>query len=424
MAIRYDRAPLTSPITGDKTGFIRTDAVFTRVGVFPYMNPDGTMRYEFRPPEEVFSAATLDSMRLLPVYDDHPPDIITKENVSEFNPVGSTGDTPSAKSDNVVGPIVVWDAAMIASIGKGKRDLSMGYTTDVTDESGVWRGIPYTHTQRYIVYNHVAVVDQGRAGNARLRVDRGEESTDLVTKEAYQMNIFDLLRIMGISVESRGDSKVAVINGKRVDIGTTDAEHKAVLEAVAAAARAPAPKTDAKTDDMSVQMADLRVEAARKDAKIDALTEKLEKLSEGKGDKDKADDKARFDSAVRERVELMGYAKALKIDNADKLDSKELRVAILVADHSDSPKKQEEFKKSLEKKADAYIEARFDAFKEDYSAEDEADSSEEARALSTPSNPRKDTDDDEEEGSADPAAARTDMIDRLRARHKLATTKK
>src|SRR5574344_1521553 len=117
----------------------------------------------------------MDSLRMKPVTNDHPKEVVTADNVKLFQ-VGNLGDNPF-NGDNIHLTIdmVIQDSGAIGDILKGKRELSCGYTADIVDEKGVWLGMPYTKRQKNIRYNHVAVVDSARAGEAaRIKLDSGE----------------------------------------------------------------------------------------------------------------------------------------------------------------------------------------------------------------------------------------------------------
>lgn len=51
--LRYDRATIRAAVTDE--GFLVDSPVVGRVGIQLYENADGTVRREFRPPEEVLS---------------------------------------------------------------------------------------------------------------------------------------------------------------------------------------------------------------------------------------------------------------------------------------------------------------------------------------------------------------------------------
>ena len=59
-----------------KEGYLRGKVIASRAGVFEYLNFDGTVRRELRHPDEVFKTDSLDTMKMIPVTDDHPAEFV------------------------------------------------------------------------------------------------------------------------------------------------------------------------------------------------------------------------------------------------------------------------------------------------------------------------------------------------------------
>ena len=155
-------------------GGIRVDAQLTRSGVFEYHLPDGTVRREYRPPEEVFKRDSMDSLDCVPVGDDHPDELLDLETEHEYRR-GLTGEHTRKDGDWLVNSIVVRDPALIEKMKRGKVFVSCGYDCDLEEKPGTTPlGERYDAIQRNITYNHVAIVDVPRAGaRARVRMDGG-----------------------------------------------------------------------------------------------------------------------------------------------------------------------------------------------------------------------------------------------------------
>jgi hypothetical protein len=115
----------------------------------------------FRSPNEVFSTATIASFEGKPVTDGHPDVDVTPENYKEFSKghvqhvrVGRGDD-----ADKILADLYITDQDLIDEIRNGKRQVSAGYyAEDKEDETG-------RICQTKIRGNHVAVVDEGRAGH-------------------------------------------------------------------------------------------------------------------------------------------------------------------------------------------------------------------------------------------------------------------
>lgn len=116
----------------------------------------------YRSPKEVFSVATLASFEGKPVTDGHPDVDVTPDNYKMFSKghvqhvrVGSGDD-----ADKILADLYITDQDLIDEIRNGKREVSAGYyAEDKEDETG-------RLCQTKIRGNHVAVVDEGRAGHS------------------------------------------------------------------------------------------------------------------------------------------------------------------------------------------------------------------------------------------------------------------
>lgn len=170
---RFDIGSLKSP-ERMPNGWLRADAYLTRVGVFSYLNADGTERRELRLPEEVFKGDSMKSFGLVPVTNDHPPALLTAENTKQYQ-VGAVGEGVRRDGEYVRASLLITDAATIAAMEAGKQQLSNGYTCELDMTPGEWNGQRYDAIQRGIRGNHVAIVDVGRAGpGAHVRMDEGD----------------------------------------------------------------------------------------------------------------------------------------------------------------------------------------------------------------------------------------------------------
>jgi hypothetical protein len=189
---RYDAGELGKPERLDN-GFVRCDGRITRVGVFPYLNRDGSIRRELRLPAEVFKADSLASFEDATLTNDHPPQgqKITSRNTARYQ-VGHVRDI-RRDGEYVAARVLITDGDAIAVAEKGKRQLSCGYRCDLEEKPGITSGIDgvpdglkYDCVQRNIRGNHIAIVARGRAGaDAALRLDADtavmyDERTDAI----------------------------------------------------------------------------------------------------------------------------------------------------------------------------------------------------------------------------------------------------
>ena len=178
MEQRFDSIPLSDTYFTPE-GYLIDNPILTRVGIFEYHNPDGTIRRELRLPEEVFAAESLASYKGKPVILTHEAGLVDVENVQQEH-IGTILSEGMQDGDNVRAQIVIHDAE---SLDYGLRELSLGYTQTPDETPGVWNGQPYDAIQRNIQINHLALVEKARAGEqARLNIDGEEQGGNQMSK--------------------------------------------------------------------------------------------------------------------------------------------------------------------------------------------------------------------------------------------------
>lgn len=156
-------------------GWLRCEAVITKAGIFKYRNPDGTERRELRLPDEVFGADSMKSFHLVPVTDDHPEcGWLDAQTASSYSK--GAADMPVRDGDKMRAKLLITDAALVAKImNREKAQVSNGYFADLEMRSGVYEGESFDAIQRNIRGNHVAIVDEARAGpDARIKLDSAD----------------------------------------------------------------------------------------------------------------------------------------------------------------------------------------------------------------------------------------------------------
>ena len=116
----------------------------------------------YREEDEVFKPSAMASFEGKPVTDDHPSKEVDPNNYSSHmkGVVQNVRRGQGDESDNVVCDLVIYDAGLINKIKHGKREVSCGYDCKYVDNGDG------TYHQADIIGNHVAVVDNGRAGKS------------------------------------------------------------------------------------------------------------------------------------------------------------------------------------------------------------------------------------------------------------------
>ena len=362
---------MTQPFSRTVEGYLKGRAVITNTGVFIYRDSSGAERRELRLPEDVFNSDSITSLKMKPVTNSHPTETVTPENVKSHQ-VGTIGSNPSAdgfsgaffsEEDFKNGELpstdryhlsvdmMVTDELAIADILRGKRALSGGYHADIEETSGVWMGVPYDAIQRNIRYNHVAIVDRARAGDAA-KIELRLDSADAVCVGSLARDRAD-----NLSEEDTMGMKVVTLDGVEYQ-----AEAK-VIESLHAA------RKDLETRDTEIK--DLTEKVSKQDelqAQLDTATDRVGVLEEeAKKLKDAPLDQTKIDEAVAAKTRLLAAAKKSGVEIADGMEDADVKRAVVlkVFPKADADK--------LKDASDAYLDARFDGAEEQLALSDDAD---------------------------------------------------
>lgn len=287
--IRWDSVTLRSPReTAD--GYLRLDGVIAHSGILSYTDAkSGRTVKEYRSPATCLD--NLDSYTALPVTLDHPPSLLTADNARQYT-VGAMG-TPRMVGDELISEIVLHDRRAIQAARSGHNKLSLGYRSRILSTPGQSpSGERYDHEQTSIRPNHLALVREGRAPRARVRMD---------ASSAFAADIFD-------NEESTPmEEREITIGGAtyKVPAAVADALSSATAKmdaAIAAQETAQTAEADkARTDSIAVEVA-ARLDVAAKAAPI--LDRKLDEV-------------ARMDSLEIMREVVAKISPALKLEGQD-----------------------------------------------------------------------------------------------------------
>lgn len=344
---RYDSLQLVAGAVIDTDGFMRDSPIVARTGVYEYRNPDGTIRREYRPADEVFASDALNSFRGKPITVLHPK----KGKITAANAFGTAIGSILSDGYPKDEKYVACDIVIFAPDKIGKhRELSLGYRCDCEETPGVSPdGQAYDAIQRNIRINHLAVVPLARAGmKARLNCDGDEiiesEGTQNMSKfkiDGVEHEVPEAVANYITALQSRADAAEAGLTAT-----------KETLVGVTASKTELQTKLDAMTGERDgVQ------------GKLDAMTAERDSLK-SKVDAAEADKKAAVDKAVedtkkevKERAELEADAKKAKCDKTDGMDNKALKIAIIKAVRGDSL--------NFDGKSDDYVNAYYDSIRGD-----------------------------------------------------------
>ncbi|CAN7390381.1 DUF2213 domain-containing protein [Neorhizobium sp. LjRoot104] len=259
----------------------------------------------YRPESEVFKKDAIASYAGVPVTINHPKSGVSADTWKDLA-VGEVGDDVLRDGEFVRVPMMLRDAKAIKAVEDGKRELSMGYSAEITFADGVTpSGETFDAIMSDFKMNHVAIVDQARGG-AELRIGDGADKwgaspVNSQTADERTSPMADALRKM-------------LVDGLQVE--TTDAGAAAIEKLLG----------DKRTLETKIADAikDHAASIAAKDEEIGTLKAENQKL------KDAAPKPADLDKLVADRAALVTTIKAIdsKIEVSGVSDNDLRRAAV------------------------------------------------------------------------------------------------
>lgn len=321
---RIDFGTLSSVIKTQQ-GYLKAPCFATRAGIFNYINNDGTIRRELRPPEEVFDSESLKTLSGIPVTLEHPPVMLDANNTAEYAK-GYTGDLVEKVDDFVSCGLTVTDINLINSVETNeKRETSCGYSCELEEVSGIWNNQHYDAIQRKIRYNHLAIVAKGRAGSeVKVRLDS-------CNVQLIEEQIMLKVRIDNQEVELSEVAEKVISEKLKKDSMSLEE-----LSAQLALLQAEIEKLKGEKEGMSLEM-----DACKKEMDAAIAEKEAQKM-----------DSAKIHSAAMERVTLIKCAeKLIPQVKLDSLSNKEIKVEVIKS-------KKPDFK--ADAVSEAFVDGMFD----------------------------------------------------------------
>lgn len=369
MEQRFDSIPLSDTYFTPE-GYLIDNPILTRVGIFEYHNPDGTIRRELRLPEEVFAAESLASYKGKPVILTHEAGLVDVDNVQQEH-IGTILSEGIQDGDNVRAQIVIHDAE---SLDYGLRELSLGYTQTPDETPGVWNGQPYDAIQRNIQINHLALVEKARAGEqARLNIDGEEQGGNQMSKARKDgLTPEEIARL----VEEYKQRQAQRMENTNPDEQTTDEDEADPVKEVKDRRDRRDASGDCETMDEASGVIAQQDEDIQKlldfiaqlQAKIDfdeaSAEEEVKTDGEGENAEANADEGEHqedplnmdsIDAYVNQKIELIRLGDKLNLDGIETMKPMDAKKAIIKKVHPNI---------RLDGKDTAYINAMFDIAKE------------------------------------------------------------
>lgn len=337
---RYDSVPIRDYHFDDQTGFLYVYRVpIAGAMVQKYVKSDGSEEMEAKLPEEILSDATVSSANSKPVTDGHHG-LVTKDNSHDLLK-GFTASNGHVEGNMLYNDITITDPNLISQIKSGdKRELSIGFETQMDPTSGTYNGTKYDAVQRNIRINHVAVVPKGRAGHEVRLIGDSAEAVEQVEPSEEKGN--------------QMETRVVRADGQNITVAADDVEKITKLDADNSAKAKQIADLDAQIKKLQAEKAQLQGDADEANEKANAAQAKVDSLEDDKKKLQKQVDQLKGD-AFDERLELIDQVKSFIGDSDYDYHGKSVRdmkidaVKAIRGDSIDFTDKQ-----------DAYVQAAFD----------------------------------------------------------------
>lgn len=259
----------------------------------------------YRSPDEVFSPATLASFEGKPVCNGHPCVDVTPDNYKVYSKghvqhvrIGKGDD-----ADKILADLYITDKDLIDEIQNGKREVSAGYyAEDKEDSTG-------RICQTKIRGNHVAVVDEGRAGRSVCIRDTAKDINSSINNPSG-----------GLNMKMDRKRKVANLVARYL----RDAEPEQLEERLKDAAEVlnkELAKEDEDVVEEKEEMKDACKDEDPKDMelwkKIDEIMARLDAIEERFHDEDPKEDEAPEEAPLADEDELKEEAEVISDEDED-----------------------------------------------------------------------------------------------------------
>ncbi|MDX5136064.1 DUF2213 domain-containing protein, partial [Lactobacillus crispatus] len=246
--------------------------------------------------------------------------------------------------------LTITNPDLINKVDNGKRQLSIGFQTQVVPQSGVYKNTEYDSVQKDITINHVAVVDVAREG-PDISLDRS------VVGDSAEMigELDDFSKEKGQKPQM--DFEKVRIGDQTIKVATDDADKLIKFDSDNSANQKRIDELNAQikklTDERdSLKSGNKQAENDRSEAQ--AKADSLEKELQGYRDKVEGDG---LDKLVDQRMGLIDDVKSIVGDSFDPhgKSEKEMKIEAIKSVDGDSAE--------IDGKDDVYVNAYFNAVK-------------------------------------------------------------
>ena len=310
----------------DSNGFMHIKySPFTKEQVAPYygreipgweaagLQADKTY-YGYRSAEELSKPETVESLNGIPVQFRHHPDFADAP--AKETRVGAAGTDAEWKRPYLFNSMTIYDDKAKSVINNGfMRELSLAYQYKPEFKKGTFDGKPYDFIMRNIRANHIALVEEGRAGKDVLVYDSKPipktkaEVKNMDEKEILKNATAALQALLALQKKSEDtlDGAVDGIIGKLGDRVTED-EKKEIRESIMAlgekfkgdACKDEKPE-ELKDEEETEETAEVETEETKKPELIEGV-ESAEGESDDEDEIDDDDDETAAEAEITEKV--------------------------------------------------------------------------------------------------------------------------
>ena len=315
----------------DSNGFMHIKySPFTKEQVAPYygreipgweaagLQADKTY-YGYRSAEELSKPETVESLNGIPVQFRHHPDFADAP--AKETRVGAAGTDAEWKRPYLFNSMTIYDDKAKSVINNGfMRELSLAYQYKPEFKKGTFDGKPYDFIMRNIRANHIALVEEGRAGKDVLVYDSKPipktkaEVKNMDEKEILKNATAALQALLALQKKSEDtlDGAVDGIIGKLGDRMTED-EKKEIRDSIMALGEKF--KGDACKDEKPEELKDEEeteetAEVETEETKKPELVEGVESAEGESDDEDEIDDEIDDDDETKAEAEVTEKVKA------------------------------------------------------------------------------------------------------------------
>ena len=315
-------------------GYYQGNVVCTGIGVFRYLDKNKKFVQRLRDVDDVKAATA--SINCKPITLQHPNKPVDINNVKDLK-VGMTANDATFDGLNNRVTVTITDKDAVDAIDRGEvKAFSMGYKCSVVENDGVWQGVHHDQQQKNIVYNHLALVTRGRAGDkVNFMVGDSAEFADIFDMADPEMDGEETKPTEdGTGIQ---DGQPVVVNDGKgsPDVNLKDNNHnqeqsmktiqldgvdyqadEKVIEALQAAQNDAATKLD--------EIQTLLSAVDEKDSQIADLQEKLDAAN------DEIDESV-IDAAVNAKLEILNAARAAGIECESSDDVSDIKRKVIAA---------------------------------------------------------------------------------------------